>query len=85
MQVKDWSLVDSLIEKAVEMDIPMSDWIASEPCVMRSAAGWYVGQFCVERMGENEYLPMPYDRLTTYCKSPEMAQVWLDALLELEL
>ena len=33
----------------------------SEPIVMASAAGWYIGQLCKE--GD---FPMPFDRFTEY-------------------
>ena len=33
----------------------------SEPIVMASAAGWYIGQLCKE-----DDFPMPFDRFTEY-------------------
>ena len=43
----------------------------SEPIVMASAAGWYVGQICEE----NDFL-QPFDRLTDYMsKSQAVALV----------
>jgi len=84
MYISDENQIDDLIAEAVELGISIGDYLISKPCVMKSYAGWYVGEFCVERVDEEFFMPMPYDRLTTYCNNQETAQVWLDALLELE-
>ncbi len=44
----------------------------SEPIVMASAAGWYVGKIC-----KGEYCIEPYDRYTEYFATPEEANVVL--------
>ena len=44
----------------------------SEPIVMASAAGWYVGKVC-----KAEYGIEPYDRFTEYFATPEEANVVL--------
>ena len=44
------------------------DLDVSEPVVMSSAAGWYVGSFCV-----GEYCTEPYDRYSDYYATPEEA------------
>ena len=49
----------------------------SEPIVMASAAGWYVGKIC-----KGEYGIEPYDRFTDYFATPEEAQVVLDTPME---
>jgi len=49
----------------------------SEPIVMASAAGWYVGKIC-----KGEYGIEPYDRFTDYFATPEEAQVVLDTPIE---
>jgi len=41
----------------------------SEPIVMASAAGWYVGKIC-----KGEYGIEPYDRYTEYFATPEEVQ-----------
>ena len=49
----------------------------SEPIVMASAAGWYVGKIC-----KGEYGIEPYDRFTDYFATPEEAQVVLAMPME---
>ena len=49
----------------------------SEPIVMASAAGWYVGKICKE-----DGFVEPYDRFTEYFATPEEAQVVLDTPIE---
>ena len=49
----------------------------SEPIVMASAAGWYVGKICKE-----DGFIEPYDRFTEYFATPEEAQVVLDTPIE---
>ena len=48
----------------------------SEPIVMASAAGWYVGKVCKE-----DGFVQPYDRFTEYM-TQEQAQVCLDTPIE---
>ena len=59
--------------------IPMygEDMEVSEPIVMASAAGWYVGKLC----RENGFVE-PFDRFTEYFATPEEAQVVLDTPIE---
>ena len=45
----------------------------SEPIVMASAAGWYVGS-----IDKSEGFIQPYDRYTDYVATPEEAQKLLD-------
>jgi len=82
MLVED-AIVDSMIARAEVQPANEGDIYVSEPCVMKSNAGWYVGQVCIEFLG-GQWVPMPYDRLSKYCKDQQTAQVWLDALMELE-
>lgn len=56
-----------------ELDTPMP---VSEPLVMASAAGWYVGEICKESYGEGWYMA-PYARITGYYETPEEADVVL--------
>ena len=49
----------------------------SEPIVMASSAGWYVGKVC-----KGEFCVEPYDRFTDYFATPEEAQVVLDTPIE---
>ena len=49
----------------------------SEPIVMASAAGWYVGKVC-----KGEFCVEPYDRFTDYFATLEEAQVVLDTPIE---
>ena len=59
--------------------IPMygEDMEVSEPIVMASAAGWYVGKLC----RENGFVE-PFDRFTEYFATPEEAKVVLDTPIE---
>ena len=47
----------------------------SEPIVMASAAGWYVGAICKE-----DGIVMPYDRYTGYHATPEEASKLLGSV-----
>ena len=49
----------------------------SEPIVMASAAGWYVGKVCKE-----DGFVQPFDRFTEYFATPKEAQTVLDAPME---
>ena len=49
----------------------------SDPIVMASAAGWYVGKIC-----KGEYCIEPYDRYTEYFATPEEANVVLTTPME---
>ena len=51
--------------------------MVSQPLVMASAAGWYVGKVC-----KGEFCVEPYDRFTDYFATPEEAQVVLDTPIE---
>lgn len=44
----------------------------SGPIVMKSAAGWYVGEACLDEDIPN--FPMPYDRYTGYFLDKESAE-----------
>tara|TARA_Y100000114_G_C11580542_1_gene240814 strand:+ start:361 stop:600 length:240 start_codon:yes stop_codon:yes gene_type:complete len=45
-------------------DIPHFEGVVSEPLVMASAAGWYIGTVCKD--DEMPDLVQPYDRWTGY-------------------
>ncbi len=49
----------------------------SEPIVMASAAGWYVGKIC-----KGEYGIEPYDRYTEYFATPEEVQKIVETPME---
>tara|TARA_B100001093_G_C26532883_1_gene886754 strand:+ start:493 stop:690 length:198 start_codon:yes stop_codon:yes gene_type:complete len=61
----------------------MSDEIlsVSEPKVMQSAAGYYVGQSCEVKYtwedGETHVQSEPYDRLSGYFSTAEIANLYL--------
>lgn len=55
----------------------------SGPLVMRSAAGWYVGELCIEDDLPN--FPQPYDRYTGYFATEAEAKRALDIFLYQEL
>jgi len=72
--------ISDLIREAERFTDPVEgQLVVSEDCVMRSAAGFYVGQFCVEYMPDGEWFPQPWDRSTQYTDSQEIAETWLDA------
>ena len=54
-------------------DIKFTDGI-SEPIVMSSNAGWYVGKIC-----NTEGFLEPYDRMTQYFGTPQEAQKYINA------
>ena len=56
----------------------------SEPIVMASAAGWYVGKVCKTDLFNDgsQFIVEPYDRFTDYFATPEEAQVVLDTPIE---
>ena len=51
----------------------------SEPIVMASAAGWYVGAICKDP--DCDGMIVPFDRYTDYM-TQESAQKWLDTPIE---
>lgn len=46
----------------------------SEPIVMASAAGWYVGQICID--AEDGWIIQPWQRLTEYCDQKTAEIYW---------
>jgi hypothetical protein len=56
----------------------------SEPIVMASAAGWYVGKVCKTDLFNDgsQFIVEPYDRFTDYFATSEAAQVVLDTPIE---
>ena len=56
----------------------------SEPIVMASAAGWYVGKVCRTDLFNDgsQFIVEPFDRFTDYFATPEEAQVVLDTPIE---
>ena len=48
----------------------------SDPIVMASAAGWYVGAVCKDP--DCGGMVVPYDRYTEYCETPEQAEKLLE-------
>ena len=56
----------------------------SEPIVMASAAGWYVGKVCKTDLFNDgsQFIVEPYDRFTDYFATSEEAQVVLDTPIE---
>ena len=51
----------------------------SEPIVMASAAGWYVGKVCKTDLFNDgsQFIVEPFDRFTDYFATPEEANVVL--------
>jgi hypothetical protein len=58
-------------------------YTVSKPMVMKSAAGFYVGQVCVEDGDPVDWI-QPYDRMSDYFATPEVAESYLKAWLTLE-
>jgi hypothetical protein len=56
----------------IKWDNPNSEEKVSEPLVMASAAGWYVGQVFTDLPPLN--FIMPYSRLSGYYDTPEEAE-----------
>ncbi|MCK5014100.1 MAG: hypothetical protein KAS66_09795 [Candidatus Omnitrophica bacterium] len=60
-----------------KLEIKKGYLFISYPCVMKSAAGWYIGTYCQEYMGrgkvsdENEWCLQPYDRESGYHSNKE--------------
>ena len=63
--------------KFTNQDVYGTEMLVSEPIVMASAAGWYVGKICKE-----DGFVQPFDRFTDYFATPEEAQVVLDTPME---
>lgn len=75
--------ISNLIREAERFTNPVEgQLVVSEDCVMRSAAGYYVGQFCVEYLN-GEWFPQPWARGTKYTNTQAEAETWLDLLQEL--
>lgn len=59
---------DALNKLKEETDINSlseGEYVLTGPCVCQSAAGFYIGQWCLERSGDF-FIPQPYDRLSGY-------------------
>ena len=57
------------------------EWIeVSEPIVMASAAGWYVGAVCKDP--DCGGMIVPFDRYTDYYATPEDVAKYCETLLE---
>ena len=52
------------------------DFPISEPIVMASAAGWYVGEVCKDP--DCGGMIVPFDRYTDYCETSEDAEKLLE-------
>ena len=65
-------------------DVYGSKMEVSEPIVMASAAGWYVGKVCKTDLFNDgsQFIVEPYDRFTDYFATSEEAQVVLDTPIE---
>ena len=59
-----------------KQDVFGTEMVVSEPIVMASAAGWYVGSICKEDDG----FIQPYDRYTDYFATPEEASKFLEVV-----
>lgn len=46
------------------------DLFVTENCVCKSAAGYYIGSWCIEVI-EGQWFPQPYERLTHYMTEAE--------------
>lgn len=69
--------VKTLLAKAEAQPPKHGDIYISEPIVMVSGAGYYIGMVCIEYLLD-EWVPQPYDRLSEYYKSNYAAQAILD-------
>lgn len=79
-------LEDALAYEAVS-EYGETSWV-SQPKVMCSNAGWYVGRDCFEEDPVSTHPAalapaMPYDRMSDYYKSEDAAKKFLDALLSI--
>lgn len=60
-----------------------AEYTVSKPMVMKSAAGFYVGQVCVENGDPLDWI-QPYDRISHYFATPEEAESYLEAWRTIE-
>lgn len=59
--------VSELITQAETMFEPEIGKLLITPlCICESAAGFYLGWWCLEYMGEGSWCPQPYDRAGMY-------------------
>ena len=67
--------IQKMIEdiKFTNQDVYGTEMLVSEPIVMASAAGWYVGKICKE-----DGFVQPFDRFTDYFATPKEAQVVME-------
>lgn len=56
---------------------PALSMVVSDPIVMKSAAGYYVGSICAEREDDGYEMVMPYDRYSEYFNTKQAAEVRL--------
>lgn len=72
------NVYDELESRANEIADPQEGQLLISPLhVMKSAAGWYLGHACIERMGSDWFL-QPYSRESEYYNKLETAQMVLD-------
>jgi hypothetical protein len=57
--------VKSLTENTDINSMSEGELKVTEPCVCESAAGFYIGEWCIEKT-DNFLLPQPYQRLSDY-------------------
>ena len=53
-----------------DVDVHGTVMPVSDPIVMSSAAGWYIGQLCKE-----DDFPMPFDRFTEYMSKEDALEL----------
>tara|TARA_B100002019_G_scaffold293220_1_gene319444 strand:+ start:3586 stop:3828 length:243 start_codon:yes stop_codon:yes gene_type:complete len=46
----------------------------TQPCICKSEAGFYIGEWCIEKTGNNLLLPQPYQRLSGYMSESDAVE-----------
>ena len=71
--------INALIAQAKREDAgsEVGALLISDTIPMQSAAGWYAGDFCVEKMDDGQWFPQPYSRESGYFSTREEALAWI--------
>lgn len=71
--------LDQVLSLVKNSDPKDGELVISDPMICQSAAGFYIGTCCIEYSSDiDEWVPMPFERLSKYCKSYQMAELWYE-------
>lgn len=72
--------LEARLARREAVDSPSRGRLVGAPQVMRSPAGYYIGQYCYE-WEDPQWIPLPYSRLTSYYGTEDEAYIELNMFL----